>query len=80
MSKLPTDFLVPRMSALTGAATVINLGGGFYSYNISENENQADASAIFSDWSMVGEDLRSAWRKLCKTDKQAEQLELQFED
>jgi hypothetical protein len=59
MSRLQTDFLVPRMTWLTGAGTVLNLAGNYYCHNVSETEEQADARALFSDWSMVGQDLQT---------------------
>jgi hypothetical protein len=60
MNRLQTDFLVPRMTWLTGAGTLLNLAGQYYGYNISATEEEADARALFSDWSMVGQDLRNA--------------------
>lgn len=63
MNRLQTDFLIPRMSWLTGAGTILNLRGSYYFYNISATEEEADSRAIFSDWSMAGEDLRSAFRR-----------------
>jgi hypothetical protein len=74
MNRLQTDFLVPRMTWLTGAGTVFNLAGRFYCYNTSETEEEADARAVFSDWSMVGEDLRGAMRGFSRKDTR--QLEL----
>jgi len=70
--KLPPDALVypyewhenglllATMTALTGAGTAINLFGGFYDYNYAPSEAEADILAIFSDWAIVGDDLRNA--------------------
>lgn len=63
MNHLQTDFLLPRMSWITGAGSVINLAGTYYSYNLSDSEAEADGRAVLSDWSMVGEDLRNAFCK-----------------
>lgn len=61
MNHLQTDFLFPRMSWIIGTGSVINLAGTYYSYNFSGSEVEADGRAVFSDWSMVGEDLRNAF-------------------
>jgi hypothetical protein len=63
MGCLKTDFLFSKMSLLTGAASAFNLAGNFYRFNHSATEAEADAKAIFSDWSMVGEDLRTAFKE-----------------
>jgi hypothetical protein len=64
------------MSWLTGAGTVINLFGRFYSYNTSATEEEADARAISSDWSVVGDDIWNAMQTIQRNDPK--QLELDF--
>src|ERR1700740_1468101 len=76
MNRLQTDFLLPRMTWLTGAGPLLNFGGRFYCYNVSPTEEEADARALFSDWSMVGEDLRRAMQNFDRKD--VRQLELDF--
>jgi hypothetical protein len=60
MGSLKSDFLFPRMSFLSGAASVFALAGNFYCFNASATESEADAKALFSDWSMVGQDLQNS--------------------
>ena len=40
--------------------TVLNLSGGYFEYNTSSSETEADYKAIANDWEMVGNDLRQA--------------------
>ena len=63
MHHLQTDFLFPRMDWITGAGSVMNLAGTYYLCNLSDFEAEADSLAVFSDWSMVGEDLGEAFHK-----------------
>ncbi len=58
--RMTSDFLVPMSSLLTGAATIFNLGGGFFEYNDSDNSEEADLTALASDWMMIGQDFRDA--------------------
>ncbi len=62
------------MNWLTGVGTLFNFASPYYCYNVSPTEQEADARALFSDWSMVGEDLRGAMRRFDRKD--ARQLEL----
>jgi hypothetical protein len=55
-----TDFLFARPSFASGAARVLDLYGHFDGYNSSGTEQEADESAIASDWYVVGNDLRIA--------------------
>jgi hypothetical protein len=54
-----TDFLFARPSFGSGVARVLDLGGAFDAYNVSASEAAADEQAIFNDWAVVGEDLRT---------------------
>jgi hypothetical protein len=60
MGTLRTDFLFATPSFLSGIARVLDIFGIFDSYNESRDGKEADAKAMFSDWSMVGYDLKSA--------------------
>lgn len=57
---MKTLFLCADPSWLSGAARILDLGGTFDVYNSSENGEEADAKATYSDWYMVGEDLQHA--------------------
>lgn len=57
MERFYTDFLVATPSYLTGAGTVINIGGNYYRYNRSATPAQADARAIRQDFAMIGQDV-----------------------
>lgn len=54
---MKTNFLAADPSWLTGMARLGDLYGVFDSYNKSVNESMADSRGLFSDWSMVGQDL-----------------------
>ncbi|MDY6785229.1 MAG: hypothetical protein SW833_22230 [Cyanobacteriota bacterium] len=58
MNKL-TSYLYARPSLLEGIARLLDIGGTLSEYNTSE---QADALAIYSDWLVVGDDLRKVLR------------------
>lgn len=75
MNRLQTDFLVPRMTFWTGAGSIFALFGGFYEYNRSQTEKEADARALYSDWSNVGAVIRTAMRKF-QRGEDVRQLEL----
>lgn len=57
-----TDFLVSSPSMLGGMGTVLNIGGNYYDYNYSKSESEADRRALASDWGMVLQDFRAAFR------------------
>ena len=59
-----TDFLVARPSALSGLARIFDFGAAFDAYNVSENEADADAKAMYADWAAVGDSLRSKMTEL----------------
>ena len=58
--KVQTDFLFARPSFGSGVARTLDLWGTFDEYNHSETPAEADATAIASDWSIVGQDLYDA--------------------
>ena len=63
MNSTRTDFLTPTSSFLLGMGTVLNIDGKFFEYNVSNSTEEADALAIKSDWSIVGQDIKSAISK-----------------
>lgn len=54
-SKTHRLYVVPSFT--TGLGSVMNLAGSYYAYNSSDSSEQANFEAIWSDWSMVGEDI-----------------------
>ena len=75
MEPLRTDFLFARPSLLSGIARVLDLFGLFDSYNESRDGKEADAKAMYSDWSMTGSDLQIATLSIRQ---QSDQLKLEF--
>ena len=59
-NKIKSDFLVATPSLASGAGRLLDLCGQFDAYNISRDEQEADAKAMFADWRIVGEDLNDA--------------------
>ena len=49
---------------------MLDIYGQFDSYNASETEEEADAKALYSDFRMIGQDLKHAIESL-STDKDA---------
>jgi hypothetical protein len=63
-----TDFdsgiLYARLSFLTGFISIFDWAGILNVYNESPTPELADMNAAKSDWNAVGNDIRSAMRKL----------------
>jgi hypothetical protein len=57
MNNNSTDFLYATPSFLAGAATVFAVSGCSSTFNRSTSETEADSRAIYSDWSLVGQDI-----------------------
>ena len=55
-----TDFLFPKMDFLIGAGSILDLFASYFTFNSSSSEEKADATAIESDFGVVGEDIRKA--------------------
>ncbi|GAB4245398.1 MAG: hypothetical protein Kow00129_05300 [Thermoleophilia bacterium] len=55
-----SDFLFATPSFIEGMARTFDLGGAIeeLSYNSSATPEEADARALGSDWSVVGQDLQ----------------------
>jgi hypothetical protein len=60
MGELST-FLFARPSFAEGVARLVDFSGSLNEYNYSPNGRQADAIALWADWTCVGNELRSAW-------------------
>lgn len=58
--KYRTNHLFADNGFLIGAGAAINIGGSYFSYNISETPEEADAKAVESDWGTVGCDIGRA--------------------
>ena len=59
-----TCFLFADPSFLSGAASVMDIGGGLCTYNVSRSGSEADERAIASDWAVVGSDILNAAKAL----------------
>jgi hypothetical protein len=51
-----TDFLVPTSSFLTGAGSVLAVGGDYFFYNASGSPEEADQRALRNDAAVVAGD------------------------
>jgi hypothetical protein len=60
MKNAYADFLFARPSAAAGVARFFDFGGYFDAYNVSADESEADAKAMYMDWLCVGDSVRSA--------------------
>ncbi len=54
------DFLFARPSFWQGFGSVLDLGGTWFEFNRSLNEEQADHLAMLMDWRMVGNHIQGA--------------------
>lgn len=55
-----TTFLFAIPTIASGLARLVDFGGTFDSYNVSETPAEADQSALARDWQAVGVDMREA--------------------
>lgn len=74
-----TDFLFSRMGFLTGAGSVFNLAGNYYTFNSAESPEAADRRALASDWNVVGQDLDFAITTFGNGIARQQQKQLTFE-
>ncbi|MBV8774177.1 MAG: hypothetical protein JO166_17865 [Deltaproteobacteria bacterium] len=56
-----TEFLFARPSFWSGVARLIDLWGWFDSYNLGQSAEESDVRALYSDWRIIGQDLRDSW-------------------
>jgi hypothetical protein len=52
--------LFAKPSFVEGISRILDLGNTLQKYNTSENEIEADARALKSDWEVIGNDLKSS--------------------
>jgi len=64
-----SDYLFAHPTFLSGAARVMDLAGVFDAYNERETPEEADGTAIRTDWLAVGEDLRLALKTAGEEEK-----------
>jgi len=55
-----SGFLYAHPRGIFGIARFLDLGSSFDAYNESSCEADADAKAIWADWSAVGDDIKHA--------------------
>ncbi len=56
-------FLYSRPSFFEGVSRLLDFGGTIDEYNCPRNGEQADLIASWADWTVVGNDMRSAWHE-----------------
>ena len=54
-----SDFLFPESSFLTGAGSLLNIGGNYLLFNYSQSDEEADSKAIESDWGVIKQDFET---------------------
>lgn len=59
-----TDSLFPKRNFWSGLSSVIGISPDTNKFNASKSNEEADFKAIYSDWNMVGEDMRKSMREL----------------
>lgn len=58
-----TDFLFSKGSFLIGMGSILSIFSPYYTFNTSNSDRQADATAIESDFGTIGQDIRDVmWR------------------
>jgi len=61
-----STFLFSEPSGLTGAGSILSIGGNYYDFNYSESEEEADFRAFEKDWEAVYDDMRSSFDRITK--------------
>jgi len=61
-----SDFLFARPSVVYGIGRLLDLGAFLDLYNESLTPAMADALALYSDWNIIGNDMRSAFEAVLK--------------
>ena len=57
-----SDYLFSKGSFLTGMGSILSIFAPFYTFNGSRSEKQADATALESDFGVIGQDIYSVLR------------------
>ena len=65
-----SDFLFARPSSLSGVARILDFGGTFDQYNVSANDDEADAKAMYADFAAVGDAIRSSMAEVDEDDSE----------
>jgi len=74
MNEVRTDFLNATPTFLTGAATVFALSGFSPSFNTSPTETEADSRVLYTDWSIVGQDISMSLSKIEETNLESKNV------
>lgn len=63
-----TTFLVAKNDFISGVSRTLDIASTRNKrvYNTSQSGDEADKKAIFSDWFMIGNDIRSAYEQFKK--------------
>ena len=69
MVRNKSTFLFAMPSMVSGAARMFDFYGLYDRYNQSRNGDEADARAMFNDWSAVGDEINSAVKSLKDAEK-----------
>lgn len=75
-SEVTSDYLLARCSFLSGAASAFAFSGNYYEVNLSSTEDEADRRALWSDFAVIGGDIRNAMDTV--PSGQAQQMQLPF--
>ena len=57
---MSSDFLYARPSLVEGLARILDFGNTFSGYNDSDTGLETDSIALWTDWAVVGQDIRDA--------------------
>ena len=57
---MSSDFLYARLSFVEGLARILDFGNTFSGYNDSDTGLETDSIALWTDWAVVGQDIRDA--------------------
>jgi hypothetical protein len=70
---ISSDFLIARPSAVSGLARFLDFAGAFDAYNASRSTDEADVRAMYADWLMVGDSIRSVACRLKTTEVETDE-------
>ncbi len=61
-----STFLFSDPSGLTGAGSIVSIGGNYYDFNYSDSEQEADHRAFEKDWEAVYDDQNTSFERMTK--------------
>lgn len=64
-----SDFLFAMPSFIGGISRILDFGSTLNVYNDSQNEEEADFKASYSDWYLVGSDIKGAIEEYDETER-----------